>query len=84
MLLTLNFVTENFQAGVRFAEAGPSRRMSEKVMGKERMDLEDLTTRVVVEEVRKIELVKWRTKEMMCEMELRKIHEIIERLEEGF
>jgi hypothetical protein len=52
-------------------------------MGKQRMDMGDLTTRVAVEEVRKIELVKWRVKEMMCEMELWKIREIIERLEEG-
>jgi hypothetical protein len=57
--------------------------MSEKMMGKQRMDLEDLTTRVAIEEVRKIELVKWRAKEMMCELELQKIQEIIERLEEG-
>jgi hypothetical protein len=57
--------------------------MSEKMVGKQRMDLEDPTTQVAVEEVRKIELVKWRVKEMMCELELRKIREIIERLEEG-
>jgi hypothetical protein len=57
--------------------------MSEKVMGKQRMDMEDLMMQVAVEEVRKIELVKWRAKEMMCELELWKIQEIIERLEEG-
>jgi hypothetical protein len=64
-------------------EAGPSRRMSEKMVGKQRMDMEDPTTRLAIEDVRKIELVKWQTKEMMCELELRKIWEIIERLEEG-
>jgi hypothetical protein len=57
--------------------------MSKKVMRKQRMDMGDLTTRVAVEEVRKIELVKWRAKEMMCELELQKICEIIKRLEEG-
>jgi hypothetical protein len=82
-LLTSNFVAENFQTSMRFAEAGPSRRMSEKMMGKQRMDLKDLTTQVAVEEVRKIELVKWQAKEMMCELELQKIWKIIERLEEG-
>jgi hypothetical protein len=69
-LLTSIFVVENFQASMQFAEAGLSRRMSEKMAGKQRMDLEDLMMQVAVEEVRKIELVKWRAKEMMCKLEL--------------
>jgi hypothetical protein len=72
-LLTSIFVAENFQASMRFAEVGLLRRMSKKMAGKQRMDMEDLTMRVAVEEVRKIELVKWSMKEMMCELELQKI-----------
>jgi hypothetical protein len=57
---------------------------SERAAGKQREVVKDATELVAEDEVRKVEVAKWRAKKMMWELEGKMIDSILENLERGW